>query len=299
MKDLRTTMTIVAMSGLLVAACGGTDATTTGPTATEPTAAGLATATDGPAGDPDSTPVATSSPATDGSPDAEDLTAAAPSVAVSATPDALMGANVEVTTAGFRWAPEHASTDPVDGEGHAHLYVDDVKVARLYTPWFHVSGLEPGEHTVRVTLNANDHEDLHHDGAPLEATTTVTIPEAGAAMGEHGGHQVPAPMTVAVDAQPDARMGVNLHLTTTGFRWAPEHASNQHVDGEGHAHVYVDGEKVGRLYGEWLHLSLDPGEHEIRVTLNGNDHGDYVDGQEAVAATTTVTVPEATDEHSH
>jgi hypothetical protein len=284
MNHQRSTMSILAIAGLLLAGCGGTDLAAT---RVADAAAGHAPPTGTPTGD-----------AAGGSIAEDDPIATTPSVAITATPDALKGVNVEVTTTGFRWAPEHASSDPLDGEGHAHLYVDDVKVARLYTPWFHLSGLAPGEHTVRVTLNANDHADLTADGAPVAATTTVTVPESGAAMGHHGDHQIAAPMAVDIDATPDARAGVNLRVTTSGFRWAPERASGAHVDGEGHAHVYVDGEKVGRLYGEWLHLSLDPGEHQIRVTLNGNDHGDYLDGDEVVAATTTVMVHETHNDHN-
>ena len=88
-------------------------------------------------------------------------------------------------------------------------------------------------------------------------------------------------------ATPDAMAGVNLQVVATGFRWAPEHASGQAVEGEGHAHVYVDGKKVGRLYGEWMHLSLPTGRHEVRVSLNGNDHEDL---QPAVEQTVVVDV---------
>lgn len=79
-------------------------------------------------------------------------------------------------------------------------------------------------------------------------------------------------------------------MTTSGFRWAPERASGEHRDGEGHAHVYVDGDKLGRLYGPWMHLALDAGDHEIRVTLNGNDHRDYLVDGDVVEARGRVTV---------
>jgi hypothetical protein len=227
-------------------------------------------------------------------------------VDVTAEPDTMAGVNIHVTTTGFTWAPEHASTDAVDGEGHAHLYVDGEKVARLYTPWFHLP-LAAGKHRISVTLNGNDHDDLEHDGETLTAATTVRVgkPAKMASMDAHGhgaagkpehmaamhgqGHDVIG-MTVDVKATPDAKSGANLHVTTTGFTWAPRHASGRSVDGEGHAHVYVDGEKVGRMYGEWLHLPLDPGRHKIEVSLNGNDHSDYLVDGAPVRARTTVMV---------
>ena len=52
----------------------------------------------------------------------------------------------------------------------------------------------------------------------------------------------------------DAGAGWNLHVATTGFRFAPERVNAPHRPGEGHAHVYVDGKKVARIYGPWFHL---------------------------------------------
>jgi len=50
-----------------------------------------------------------------------------------------------------------------------------------------------------------------------------------------------------------------------------------HVPSEGHAHLYIDGKKVTRLYGEWYHIpSLSPGTHKITVTLNANSHEDLM-----------------------
>ena len=64
------------------------------------------------------------------------------------------------------------------------------------------------------------------------------------------------------------------------------------TSGEGHAHLYLDGQKVGRMYGEWFHLNQDlsAGDHDIRVVLSANDHSDYVSGGDPIEATTTVTV---------
>ena len=113
--------------------------------------------------------------------------------------------------------------------------------------------------------------------------------------------EAPADLSVAVEATLDAVSGVNLKITTTGFTFAPEHASGEHVPGEGHAHVYVDGVKDNRVYGDYYHLSgLDPGERSIRITLNANSHEQYAKGEHPVEATTTIVVPgEAADASDH
>lgn len=104
-------------------------------------------------------------------------------------------------------------------------------------------------------------------------------------------HEAHPKMTVSSTVTKDAKMGYNLHVRTTRFRWAPWNASAAHDNGQGHAHLYVDGKKATRLYGPWYYLgTLKKGRHTVKVTLNGNDHDDYVHGTKMVAATSTVTV---------
>ena len=92
----------------------------------------------------------------------------------------------------------------------------------------------------------------------------------------------------------DPMVGRNLQLITKNFRFAPENASGKHVAGEGHAHLYVNGTKVGRLYGPWYHISsLPDGRVDIRVTLNSNDHRDLAVGGKIVEASVTVGDAEA------
>ncbi len=279
----------VAAGSLLLASCAGQDPTEgVGPAAD----AAAEETDDDAAADEDGTAADHQDASGEDEPEEEAATDAI-SVAVEATPDPMTGVNVTVTTTGFRWAPEHASGGHVDGEGHAHLYVDGERVGRLYGDHVHLP-LEPGEHEIRVTLNGNDHSDLVVDGEVIEATTTVEVPERGGSMAghAHGAHPTDG-LAVRVTAEPDAMAGVNVRVETEGFTWAPDHASGAHVDGEGHGHLYVDGERLGRVYGEWFHLSLDPGSYEIRVTLNGNDHADYLVEGAPVEATVTVEVPES------
>jgi hypothetical protein len=97
-----------------------------------------------------------------------------PTVTLDVAADPVSGWNVHAVPTGHRLAPEHASTDPIEGEGHMHLYVDGVKVARLYGEWFHLPALEPGDHEIRVELSANDHSALAVDSVIIDATTMVT-----------------------------------------------------------------------------------------------------------------------------
>ena len=99
------------------------------------------------------------------------------------------------------------------------------------------------------------------------------------------------PITLSIEVTSDTVSGFNVQLMTEGFTFAPENVGGEHVDGEGHAHIYVDGVKISRVYGEWYHLSgLSAGEHELRVTLNTNSHNDYAIDGEVLEDTTTIVV---------
>lgn len=86
------------------------------------------------------------------------------------------------------------------------------------------------------------------------------------------------PPTIEMEATNISGNNVDIYLTTTNFTFAPEHADQEHVSGEGHVHIYVDDIKIGRAYGEWFHIpNLAPGTHTIRARLSTNNHKTYSD----------------------
>jgi len=123
------------------------------------------------------------------------------------------------------------------------------------------------------------HPGMSHDSMPIRHGTM-----------ELGG--MPAPPTVRLSVHKDPKAGWNLQVQVENFRFAPEHASTAHVPGEGHAHLFIDGKKVTRLYGEWFHIpALAPGTHKITVTLNANSHEDLTNKGKPILATQDVRVP--------
>lgn len=110
-----------------------------------------------------------------------------------------------------------------------------------------------------------------------------------------GGHQlreVPtgqAP-TVELNIAEDASSGWNLHVVTENFEFAPERLDEVNSQ-EGHAHLFLNGKKMARLYGPWFHLpasEVPVGEQELTVVLNANDHTGWAADGEAVVASTTI-----------
>jgi len=110
--------------------------------------------------------------------------------------------------------------------------------------------------------------------------------------------------SVKVLADADAVSGWNVTLVTSNFKFAPQDVNETDVEGEGHAHIWVDGKKVGRVYGHNYHLgALGEGDHEITVTLNTNKHKDFaVDGEaisDSIDVTEEVKSESADDDHPH
>lgn len=99
-----------------------------------------------------------------------------PTVTLVAHPDSVSGWNLEIQTEHWGFAPERVNQSSLTTEGHAHLYVNGEKVTRLYSTWTYLPSLPSGEHTLTVSLNANGHEELTHDGAPIESRVVVAVP---------------------------------------------------------------------------------------------------------------------------
>lgn len=100
---------------------------------------------------------------------------AIPQVDLVVHEDDMAGRNLEIVTKNFRFSPEHVSSEHIAGEGHAHLYLDEKKIARVYGRWFHIAEPAPGAHSIRVTLNSNSHQDLAVGGEVIEDTETFTV----------------------------------------------------------------------------------------------------------------------------
>tara|TARA_R110002072_G_scaffold12511_9_gene53934 strand:+ start:3243 stop:3731 length:489 start_codon:yes stop_codon:yes gene_type:complete len=134
-----------------------------------------------------------------------------------------------------------------------------------------------------ITFDGYNHADpTAHDGAQINHGMTHDAPLDVAAEN--------APK-VSMMLMPDSMAGYNLHVTVENFAFSPQGASGAAVPGQGHAHVYINGEKLNRLYGEWMHIaSLPKGDVTVEVTLNSNDHRPLAVEGTPISASTTLSV---------
>jgi uncharacterized Zn-binding protein involved in type VI secretion len=100
----------------------------------------------------------------------------APTVKAILHPDAVSGWNLQIVTTNFIFTPESVNQTNKIGEGHAHVYVNGEKLARIYAPWIHIGKLPTGQATVTVSLNANDHSPLSVGDKPLSADVVIQGP---------------------------------------------------------------------------------------------------------------------------
>jgi hypothetical protein len=96
----------------------------------------------------------------------------APMLALTVSADAGDAQTLFIDTNGFVFTPQTVNSAPVAGTGHAHVYVNGVKVARAYSAWLHLENAPSGS-TVRVTLHANDHTAWARNALPIAAEITV------------------------------------------------------------------------------------------------------------------------------
>ncbi len=103
--------------------------------------------------------------------------------------------------------------------------------------------------------------------------------DSNGAMSIHEVSKDAAP-TAALEIKKDPTGGFNVHVVTTNFTWRPEMASMKYAPSEGHAHVFLDGRKIMRIYNEWFHLNTyqfatRAGEQLLSIEFVGNDHAPY------------------------
>ncbi|MCB9808840.1 hypothetical protein H6776_00380 [Candidatus Nomurabacteria bacterium] len=83
-----------------------------------------------------------------------------------------------------------------------------------------------------------------------------------------------------LEAERDSMSGINLHIVTHNFTFTPEVVNEDPVENTGHAHLYINGTKFGRVYSEWFYIPQyflnDEGFNTLCVTLNANNHDEYM-----------------------
>lgn len=81
------------------------------------------------------------------------------------------------------------------------------------------------------------------------------------------------PQIVKLEILKDSVAGWNLYIQINNFKFTPENVNKEHRQGEGHAHLFINGNKIARLYTNRFYISeLLKDKNQIEVTVNANSH---------------------------
>ncbi|WP_443056250.1 hypothetical protein [Streptomyces sp. NBC_00239] len=140
--------------------------------------------------------------------------AGAPQVGLEARPDSEDGWNLQLTVRNFHFTPDSTGGAALRGAGHAHLFLDGRKLARLYGPWYHLPAAQvpPGTHTLTVRLYADDHTAWAVADRPVESTVRLAPgPGTGTTGGHAHGTAPPTAPPTAAPARADRTVTVTVH----------------------------------------------------------------------------------------
>ncbi len=132
-----------------------------------------------------------------------------------------------------------------------------------------------GEVDLAADGATDGHEHDHSDESRVREWDTETVPNLGirVTVDEEGRHV--------------------LVVEAPGFTFTGADVFDP-VPGEGHAHLYVDGELMTMIYAPEFRLpQFDPGTYQLMVTLSTNDHLEYTVGGEPLSTMTTLMIEEA------
>ncbi|MCG5212148.1 cupredoxin domain-containing protein [Streptosporangium soli] len=125
----------------------------------------------------------------------------------------------------------------------------------------------------------------HHNPGTDHGVAGGASPEAGGLREASGGQ------SITLEVRRDTVSGWNVHVAAEGFRFTPDSVGGAAIPGSGHVRLYLDGERIARLYGPWYHLdarAVPAGTHELKAELVADDHTAWSRDGRPITATTTL-----------
>lgn len=141
--------------------------------------------------------------------------------------------------------------------------------------------------TTETTSMTDEH--MHDDAATTETTEADGHSHDGVADAmPWDGPEAPS---ISVSVTGDAASGWDIAADIQGLTFSSP-TIDEHTPGEGHTHVFLDGELLMMSYHATVHVTdLEPGPHTAMVTLSRNDHMDYSLDDELLMGMAMFTVP--------
>lgn len=122
---------------------------------------------------------------------------------------------------------------------------------------------------------AQDHSNMKMDHKQVEISTDVLTPQ------------------IEISLIQDTMSGFNLHIELKNYRIESPIHKDKPINNiiNGHAHLFVNGKKVTRLYGLDTYISgdlLNEGVNSIAVTLNSHEHDTWTYKGRPITSSVTI-----------
>ncbi|MDJ0649110.1 MAG: hypothetical protein QNJ60_10435 [Xenococcaceae cyanobacterium MO_188.B19] len=98
-----------------------------------------------------------------------------PSVDLVVHEDSMKGWNLQIKLNNFEFVAEMVNQENELNKGHAHLYINDKKITRIYGNWYYLGNLPPGRNEVKVELTTNSHQGLMYQGNLIGDTEIIEV----------------------------------------------------------------------------------------------------------------------------
>ena len=93
-----------------------------------------------------------------------------PKVDIEVSIDKLGGYNLFFDLQNFKLSPENIEVKNDNNSGYLQLFVNNIKISRIYSSWFHAPErfFNQKENSIKVKLFTNLHDELTIDNEPIE-----------------------------------------------------------------------------------------------------------------------------------
>lgn len=99
----------------------------------------------------------------------------APTLSLSANAAEGGGWQVTAKVQNFTFETPSETPQSVPGEGHGHLYLNGLKLQRMYSDTAQIGALPEGRHALTMTLNTGMHQPYMGEAGPVRATAEITV----------------------------------------------------------------------------------------------------------------------------
>ena len=98
-----------------------------------------------------------------------------PKINIEVSRDKIEGYNLFFNLQNFKLSPENLEIQNENNSGYLQLFINDIKISRIYSKWFHAPErfFNQKENLIKIKLFTNLHDELTIDSQPIKFEVKV------------------------------------------------------------------------------------------------------------------------------